>query len=364
MRRVALALTTAIVMFGALGAPTRAADNLVLSAVLSRFSDYLESLRTQAGIPGLAVGLVSATDVVWEHGFGYQDVERSIATRIDAPFAVDGLTQTVVAALTLRCSAERGSTFSIDDPASKYAPNSIDPTATLGMLMTHTSRAAGGLVFSYRMDRLAALAPADAMCTDSTFRAGILGPAPLGLFSRFAMIESVPGTDIGNLKAGDEGFDQPTLDRFADLLTRTAVPYTVDGKGKATAAPAPPTPLTPAGGLLMSVRDLERFDLALKSGAMVPPDTLAAAWTAPVGANGQPLPHGQGWFVQAYNGEPIVWQYGEGAASSSMMIAAPRRGLTLILLANSAGLVRSMNLAAGDVTVSPFARVFFGIFLR
>ena len=37
---------------------------------------------------------------------------------------------------------------------------------------------------------------------------------------------------------------------------------------------------------------------------------------------------------------------------------------TLILLANSPGLTRSLNLSAGDIGVSPFARVFLGIFLR
>jgi len=357
MRRVALALTTAIVMFGALGAPTRAADNLVIA----RFSDYLESLRTQAGIPGLAVALVAANDILWERGFGYQDIERSIATRTDAPFAVDGLMQTIVAAMTLRCSDENGP-FSIDNPASMYAPNSPDGASTLRMLMTHTSPApgaAGGLVFAYRMDRLAPMAPAVSTCMNSTFRSGVAQQ-----FARFGMVESVPGTDVVSLKPGDEGFDKATLDRYADLLARAAVQYAVDGKGRASAAAAAPSALSPAGGLLSSLRDLERFDLALKSGAWVQPETLAVAWTAPLGANGQPLPHGEGWFVQSYNGEPIVWQYGEGAASSSMTITAPRRGLTLILLANSAGLVRSMNLAAGDVTVSPFARVFLGLFAR
>ena len=362
MRRVAIALTTAIAI--ALGSSPRASDNVV---VLSRFGDYIESLRVQAGIPGLAAAMVGATDndIIWERGFGYQDVDRSIATRTDAPFAVDGLMQIVTAALTLRCADSNY--ISVDDPASKYAPNSIDPTATLRMLMTHTSPGAGGLVFSYRLDRLAALAPADTspQCTDSSFRASIAGPSPNGLFSRYGMVESVPGTDVVNLKAGDEGFDQPTLDRFKDLMSRAAVQYTVDSKGKATAAPpAPPTPLTPSGGLLISVHDLERFDLALKGGYVVQPDTLAAAWTAPGGADGQPLPHGEGWFVQSYNGAPIVWQYGEGPASSSMLITAPRQKLTLILLANSPGLAASMNLAAGDVTVSPFAKVFLGVFVR
>jgi CubicO group peptidase (beta-lactamase class C family) len=353
MRRVAIVLpATVAILVIALGTSPRAADNLVLS----RFSDYLESLRIQAGIPGLAASIVGTAETVWERGFGYQDVERNIQTRTDSPFAVDGLMQTIVATLALRCDESRW--LSINDPAAKYAPDSGDPMTTLRMLMTHTSPGPGGLVFSYRMDRLAGMAPAISSCTDASFRSGIAA-----FFTRMAMIESVPGSDAADLTAGAEGFDQPTLDRYAALLARQAVPYAVDSKGRATPSPSPST-LTPAGGLLTSVHDLAKFDLALKNGLVVQPATFVSAWTPPIGGNGQPLPHAIGWFAQNYNGEPVVWQYGESATSSSMMITAPRRGLTLILLANSQGLTRSLNLSAGDISVSPFARVFLGIFLR
>jgi hypothetical protein len=36
----------------------------------------------------------------------------------------------------------------------------------------------------------------------------------------------------------------------------------------------------------------------------------------------------------------------------------------MILLANSDGLARSFDLRAGDVAVSPFARLFLGLFIR
>jgi hypothetical protein len=47
-----------------------------------------------------------------------------------------------------------------------------------------------------------------------------------------------------------------------------------------------------------------------------------------------------------------------------MIVTLPRRGLTLILLANSQGLARPFSLAAGDATVSPFVRLFLSIFAR
>ena len=95
------------------------------------------------------------------------------------------------------------------------------------------------------------------------------------------------------------------------------------------------------------------------------PETLAAAWAPPIGATGQPLPHGLGWFVQVYNGETIVWQYGLNAnAGSALVMSVPARGITLILLANSDGLVKPFDLSTGDLMVSPFARVFVGLLLR
>jgi CubicO group peptidase (beta-lactamase class C family) len=139
----------------------------------------------------------------------------------------------------------------------------------------------------------------------------------------------------------------------------------VDSKSKPTPSRYSATTLTPSSGLISTVRDLAKFDLAIRKGIQLRAETLALAWSAPNGAGGQRLPHGMGWFVQSYNGEPIVWQFGvSDNGSSSMILTAPFRGLTLILLANSSGLARPFSLEAGDVTVSPFARLFLGIFVR
>ena len=127
----------------------------------------------------------------------------------------------------------------------------------------------------------------------------------------------------------------------------------------------PSTTLTAFGGLISSADDLAKFDLTLKRGLLLKPDTLAAAWKTPVGANGQPLPHGAGWFVQGYNGSRVVWQYGMTEnASSSLIVTVLPRGLTLILVANSDGLSKGFALSSGDLTTSPFGKVFLGTFAR
>src|SRR5207244_13318432 len=89
--------------------------------------------------------------------------------------------------------------------------------------------------------------------------------------------------------------------RHTRVPGRLATPYIVDAKGKPTASRYTATAFGPSSGLISTVRDLARLDLALKKGYLRA-ETLQAAWTAPADRNGQKLPHGMGWFVQSYNG--------------------------------------------------------------
>jgi CubicO group peptidase (beta-lactamase class C family) len=155
------------------------------------------------------------------------------------------------------------------------------------------------------------------------------------------------------------------IERYTALFDRLARPYSIDSQRRATPSQYVATGLTPASGLVTTVRNLARFDTAVRRGVVVQPQSLADAWTPPLDKNAQRLPHGIGWFVQNYNAERIVWQFGvSDNASSSLIITVPSRGVTMILFANSSGLAKPTQFAAGDVLVSPFARLFLSIFVR
>jgi CubicO group peptidase (beta-lactamase class C family) len=343
MHRRVLILTSAVSL--ALMTAVRADD-----LVLDRFASYLESLRTQAAIPGLAASIIRRPgDVVWERGFGRQNIERSVEVTVDTPFHLDGGTQIVTASLVLsRCVEERR--LLLDEPLAG---------ATLRQLLSHTSQQSNGLVFAYRLDRLDALAPVVAACTGESFRRSVAD-----LLEQNAMFDSAPGPDSTTLRASD-GFDQTEIDRYKRVMDRLATGYTVNTQGTASTSSYSERTLKPSSGLITTVHDFAKFDLALKRGSVLRRvESFEAAWTPPADANGRPLPHGLGWFVQSYNGELVVWQFGSGNASSSMVVMVPNRGLTLILLANSTGLTKGFNLTAGDVRVSPFAKAFLGTFLR
>jgi CubicO group peptidase (beta-lactamase class C family) len=329
-----------------------AADDIVLA----RFGEYLESLRAQAGIPALAATVIGPAEVQWERAFGLSNVERSVGTRTDTPFHLDAVTQLFTATMILRCVEE--GRLSLEDRIGTYAPGAPDPNATIRQLLSHTSGTPDNLVYSYRPERLPFLGSAVASCYGESYRAA-LGP----WLEQRRMMDSVPGPDA--VSASPPGLSASTIDRYRNVLARLATPYSVDAQGRATASRYAATTLTPASGVVSTVIDMAKFDLALKRGELLRPATVTAAWTAQATRSGQPLPHGLGWFVQSYAAEPVVWQFGVGDnGSSSMVITLPRRGLTLILLANSDGLARPFALASGDLTVSPFGRLFLGIFVR
>jgi CubicO group peptidase (beta-lactamase class C family) len=317
------------------------------------FGGYLESLRAQAGIPGLAAAIVDSDGIAWEQAFGYQDVGRLVGTRTDTPFHLDGVTQVFAATLVLQC-VEQGH-LTLDTPIRTFSPNSPDANATVGQILTHTSGDASDLTFIYRPNRLDVLASVVSTCTGGSFRSAVAT-----LLDRHAMIASVPGPDAATDPA--VASDAP---RYTSVLGRLAVPYSVDAQGRSSPSRYAATTLTPSGGLISTVLDYAQFDLGLRRGLLLSANTLAAAWRAPVALNGRTLPHGQGWFVQTYNGEPVVWQFGQGAnASSSLVMTLPARGITLVLLANSDGLAKPATLAAGDISVSPFARLFFQVLVK
>src|SRR5262249_3475062 len=137
-----------------------------------------------------------------------------------------------------------------------------------------------------------------------------------------------------------------------------------DRNGKASRSDYAPRGLDAALGIVSTVRDLARYDIALDDGVLVRPEYLDVAWHNATSASGAALPTGLGWFVQTYNGERVVWHFGYAPnAYSSLILKVPGRSLTLILLANSDGLSAPFSLADGDVTASLFARTFLRLFL-
>jgi CubicO group peptidase (beta-lactamase class C family) len=351
VRPIALLLSLILLQGQSVLPPTR-------FQLLSLFGSYFEALRIQAGIPGMAAAIVGDTDIIWDQGFGLQDIGNGIATRADTPFHFDGLTQLLTATLLLRCMEE--GRLAPDVPIGLYVASAPEPNATVRQLLTHTSGPPGSLTFSYNLARLEPLASLMPICFGRTPKQAFKDL----LLDRLAMVDSMPGPDAASPTLPSADLAAPALAaRYVRVLGRLAIPYAVS-PGSLSGSHYSVTTLGAGTGLISTVRDFAKFDLALKQGLLIRGDMLGAAWTPPT-VNRRSLPHGMGWYVQSFNGELLVWQFGmDTNAASSLVISLPARRLTLVLLANSDGLAKPASLVAGDVTVSPFARVFLGLVLK
>jgi CubicO group peptidase (beta-lactamase class C family) len=318
------------------------------------FARTLDSLRIEAGIPAISAVIVQ-DGKIWSSGFGKQDIEGNVFARSDTPYVIGSLAQTLGSTLLLRKCVDQ-SYLETTDRVVRWTPAYPETETTVGELLSHT---APDKTFHYAPSRLSALTDVVQEC------AGAKYPQLLGqeLFDLLAMINSVPGQTLGTPTADDVAMFEPgRLARYGDVLGRVAIPYRLISKRPVRNTELTRARIDFAQGVVSSALDLAQFDLAYDSGFLAPATRVHALSQA--FANGKPLPTGLGWFVQAYNNEPIAWQFGVVEnAYSSLIVKIPNRRLTLILLANSDGLTAPFALEAGDVTTSIFARTFLGIFL-
>jgi CubicO group peptidase (beta-lactamase class C family) len=327
--------------------------------LLPALETYLESLRQQGNIPGMSAALAYNGEIVWEHGFGFQNVAGRVRATPDTPYLVGDITGTLAATLLLQCVEQRH--LDLDEPISRYGVTLPESNATLRHVLSHSSMDAPGQAFTYSPERYSQLTAVVEFCVPQPYRKSVAHR----LLDALAMRDSVPGTDLTEPQpALDELFAADDLDRYRRSLAKLAVPYKVDGRGRVERTELASEGINAASGLVSTVRDLTRFDAALDSTLLLREETLAVAWNPLVTADGTPLPTGLGWFVQSYRGERVVWHFGLiPNAYSSLIVKLPERHLTFILLANSDGLSAPFKLSSGDVTRSLFATLFLRLVL-
>ncbi|MBF8300657.1 MAG: Beta-lactamase protein, partial [Acidobacteria bacterium] len=324
--RTIKAVLVALLALAALGPSTEAQSSLPISL----FERYVEALRQQAGIPGMSAAIVQNGRLVWDKGFGYQDVDGKVAAAADTPYPILDLTQTLSSTALLRQCLDL-SYLELTDRVRRWDPQYSADNATVAQILSHASPSGG---FNYDASRFAALTVVLEQCASYNYPR-LLADA---IFSRLGMSDSVPGADLLDSSSPNRRwFPSSLLDRYSAVVKRQAVPYRVDSRGRPTRSDSPSGTLSASTGVVSTVRDLARFDAALDDGVLLQSDTLSRAWE-PVGS----MPTGLGWFVQPYNGERVVWHFGLARdAYSSLVIKVPGRALTLILLANSDGLAGS-----------------------
>lgn len=343
---------------------------------LEDFSAELDSLRKAHHIPGLAVAVVKDQELAWSTGYGSSHFDTGDGNEYkfvtaDTPFWIASVTKTFLGLLFLQLD-EQG-TINLEDQMNEMpgwndycswlAQSTIvfgqnlqcDQPITIRNIINHTVNGTPGTTFLYN-------------------------PIMYSRLSRY--LEYVNGNPISAAEKGQNKMarliqenilDPAGLDRTmssqwqrnrADVFFDMAQGYEYKNGGYIRHM-RPERHLAGGAGIVSTVDDLAKYDIALDTGKLASGSVMKKLFTPAVAPDGTTLPYAFGWYVQEYNGEKLIWHSGwdPEAGFSALYLKVPERHLTLILLANSEGLWWGNPLDEAKVEASIFAQTFFDHFV-
>lgn len=336
----------------------------------------LESLRTRLAIPGMSAVIVERDRIIWARGFGTANRERGVPAGPDTIYHLASLTKPYGSTVVLQL-VEEGQ-ISLDDPVSRFGIT-MERSAPVRVwhLLSHTSGEPPGSRYRYDGNAFGALTQVVERTTGQPFAKvladRVIRPLalertapnpgePRAFWSLVASVDVTPA-DVDRERtafaaAGIDGelFEAAVAQGYARAWGRWVWPTGLLGPMRPMSHGFT---LSTTGGLVASAPDIARFSMAWDQGGLLSEKSRALAWEPPRGADGRPMPYALGWFVQEIQGRKVVWHYGHGLESSTLLVKIPDDGAMFAILANSDGLSRWRGLGDdADLTASPAAALF------
>jgi CubicO group peptidase (beta-lactamase class C family) len=362
-RREFLVRATAAGIAGPAAAPARGAAD-VATRDIERFARRVDLIRQSLDIPGMSIAVLHKQQVILARGFGVVDLEKGTPATEHTPYPIASLTKTFAAALIMRL-VEAGK-LDLDEAMATYDAGFAGWCAelkagnpargrdyrcdseriTVRQHLTHTAEGKPGTAYRYNGFLFARLTEV------------INALSPKGFNGALKQDILVP------LGMNDTALGANDPDK-ADVVSHMARPYQLDQDFKVVESTNLRLPLeyiSAASGLISTVMDLARYDVAIDQDRVYSPRAKQQAWTAATSPTGQKLPYGLGWFVTD-SFTRLVWHYGwYPDAFSSLLFKVPDREFTLILLACTERASSVFGLGDGDPIRSAFVTAFLDSF--
>ncbi|HZV70086.1 MAG TPA: serine hydrolase domain-containing protein [Saprospiraceae bacterium] len=317
----------------------------VSSISIEDFETRLDNLRKQSNIPGMVAGIVKDGQVIWTKTYGYENRAYNKLVSNATIFHLASLTKTFASTLMMQLVSEHK--IDLNAPVSDYGINlNENGTVRVIHLLTHTSQGIPGGQYQYNGDRYALLSDVIQSATGESF-------------DKLATEKIILPLDLQNTAPSDmrlaasDGFDTIRLKQ------NIAQGYNSNGIQKVNY----PKNFSTAAGLISNIDDMLKYAASFDGNQLLA-DSLKEIMFSPMVSNdGKILPYGLGWFIQQKEGVSLTWHYGYWIGMSSLMVRAPEKNLSFVLLANSDMLSAPYPLANGDIWVSPYAKEFLKSFV-
>ena len=338
---------------------------------LETFDNQLFELRKAKKISGLTAGIVKDRKLVWSSGYGFADADQIIPVTADTPYWIASVTKTFVGLVFLQLEEEGKVNLSdrINDVpdwtdfCSWLSSSGIpfgrdlhcDAPITIDNILHHASNGTPGTRFYYNPILFSRL---------SRYLEHKLGKSVEEVEGRQNSLAQAVDAKIlkkaGMQRSMSSMWQREKCEVFFDMAQGMGL----SADGKLIKRPLPDRELAGGAGVVSTIADLARYDIALDSGILASAAVMTRLFTPGTTVDGKSLPYSYGWFVQDYRGLRLYWHSGwdPEAGYSALLLKVPQRKLTLILLANGEGLWWNNPPDAAMVEQSPIAREFLDLF--
>ncbi len=297
-------------------------------------------------IPGLSLAVTIDNELIFTKGYGVANVELRSPAVAESVYEVASLTKQFVAVAVLLLAQD--GKLTLDDPVSRHLPEA--PPAwekiTLRHLLTHTSGIpdyddAGQPLDprrEYTEDELVKLAGK----LPAKFAPGVRWSYSNTAYVMLGVIvHRVSGMPYGDflrtrvfsrLHMGNTNVNRP-----GDLLPFRAAGYRLDaGLLKNQEYLAETQCATGDGGIVSTVVDLAKWDAAIHSGSLLPPEVWNQVFKPVTLNSGKTFPYGFGWFIREQEGHVYYEHSGHLQGFASHILRFPYARVSVVVLANLA----------------------------
>jgi CubicO group peptidase (beta-lactamase class C family) len=290
--------------------------------------DYVRSELARQRIPGAAIAVTRGGKIVKAAGYGYANLEHQVPVKPATVFQSGSISKQLAATVAMLL-VEDGK-IALDEPVKKYLPDA--PPAwdgiTIRHLLSHTSgipEYEWGKDFDMRKDY-----------TDDERLRIVYGMKPeFAPGSRWNysdtgyMVLGILLTRTGGEFYGDIlkhrvfeplGMKTARIISEEDIIPNRASGYRlVKDEIKNQKFISPSNYKTADGSLCWSVLDMAKWADAARTKALLKPDSWREITSAVRLSSGKTYPYGFGWFIDEWNGKPVLQHGGYGSGFTAQL---------------------------------------------
>src|SRR5690242_7146795 len=300
------------------------------------------AILERTGAPAATVEVVQHGSVVYSHAYGFADREKRSPATVDTYYEIGSITKQFTAAAILQL--QEAGKLHLDDKLSTYLPSAPHASeVTLRQLLSHTSG------MPEYLDAVDAAKAIDKPASFDKLMSYIAGkpldfpPGSHWSYSNTGYILAGRVIEVVSHESYRHYVQTHLLDRAGmthtftvaeeGTLPKMAVGYD-RGHGRITPARTIAASVGWAAGFLVStVDDLEKWNLALRSGRIVTPADYALMSTSVKTAQGD-AGYGLGLFVDSIDNQPRVGHTGGSLGFTTANEYFPRQDTQIIAFTN------------------------------